>query len=429
MLPAPRIIAIDDKLEDLKGLAEGLNAYGAACLQFHFTGSGAGLSQCPHVRVIFADLHLTDGGAGGDHTKHFSVIGGLIEETIVPTGPYFVVLWTNFPDQAANLQTFLERIKGVPKPMVVAALNKAEHLGADGKLKDVKALIAAIGEIVRQQPRIAALLNWEDRALDAAADTVSAILGLIPEHAPSNERPAKLGKILAQLAAASVGVEHVDKDRFHAVNEALVPIIFDRMSALRVQDADKSVWDAAFDKADIAASLSVDEAAVLNRFLHIAKPATATGADRGAVIKLPATVTDEEFEKLFTMKKDAAAKQFACATYNDKECHWMVVQAQAACDYAQSQPGSLPFYVGLELPLANLKQGSLPAATWTSPVFEANGVNRMLAVNARFPLPLPVEIAKASAVEYRLREALINDLTYKVHSYGARPGIISFRGA
>ena len=32
MLPAPRIIAIDDEPEHLEGLTRGLNRYGAACL-------------------------------------------------------------------------------------------------------------------------------------------------------------------------------------------------------------------------------------------------------------------------------------------------------------------------------------------------------------------------------------------------------------
>ena len=70
--PAPGIIAIDDDQKDLEKLTEGINRYGAACLPFHFTGDTENISSCPHVRVIFADLHLNETGPG-DGNKHISV--------------------------------------------------------------------------------------------------------------------------------------------------------------------------------------------------------------------------------------------------------------------------------------------------------------------------------------------------------------------
>ena len=75
MLPAPRIIAIDDEPEHLEGLTRGLNRYGAACLPIHFTGEVAAIPSCPYVRVIFADLHLTV-GPPGKHDQHFATLGG-----------------------------------------------------------------------------------------------------------------------------------------------------------------------------------------------------------------------------------------------------------------------------------------------------------------------------------------------------------------
>src|SRR5262245_53062783 len=114
MLPAPRIILIDDNPNHLRGLSDGLNRYGVASLPVHFTGDVAGINSCPHVRVLFADLHLNEGGAAQDHVRHFTVIGGLLQETFVPTGPYALILWTRFPDQAENLRAFLEeRLQGV----------------------------------------------------------------------------------------------------------------------------------------------------------------------------------------------------------------------------------------------------------------------------------------------------------------------------
>jgi len=123
MLQAPRIIVIDDEQEHLESLARGLNRYGTVCLPIHFIGEVPQIPECPSVRVIFADLHLNP-GASGEHSQHFSILGGLIEKTIKPSGPYLIILWTRYPDQAENLFQFLtKRLQDVRKPFAVHALD------------------------------------------------------------------------------------------------------------------------------------------------------------------------------------------------------------------------------------------------------------------------------------------------------------------
>ena len=178
MLPAPRIIAIDDEPEHLEGLTRGLNRYGAACLPIHFTGELAAIPSCPCVRVIFADLHLTV-GPPGKHDQHFATLGGLIDYTIKPSGPYLIVLWTKYPDQAARLHGYLkERLQHAPKPFAVQALDKSDHLDPQDVEKSAESIVGAIERIVAEQPQVGALLNWEERVLGAAADAVSSIMDL-----------------------------------------------------------------------------------------------------------------------------------------------------------------------------------------------------------------------------------------------------------
>ena len=123
MLPTPRIIAIDDDPKHLEVLVKGLNQCGASCLPIHFDDDQETIMSCPHVRVIFADLNLTGGSPKDeedeDYAQDFGVIGGLIQERIKPFGPYFIVLWTRYPRQAAKLQTFLSRLENVAKPFTV----------------------------------------------------------------------------------------------------------------------------------------------------------------------------------------------------------------------------------------------------------------------------------------------------------------------
>ena len=110
----------------------------------------------------------------------------------------------------------------------------------------------------------------------------------------------------------------------------------------------------------------------------------------------------------------------------EDQVRWVLVQTQAACDYAQAQPGPLPFHLGLCLPASEARRGMPPAALWRSPCFDLDGKPHFLHVNARFQMSLPsAEVAEAQPL-FRLREQLLNDLIYRLHSHGARPGIISF---
>ena len=433
MLIPPRVIAVDDDRNHLDGLARALNQYGVACLQFHFTGDTTGIKSCPSVRVIFADLHLV-GSTAPDHAKDFSTIGGLIQETIKPSGPYFIVLWTRYPDQATGLQDFLEhRLKDVTKPFAVLPIDKSVHLDIGGNVKSVKKLVETIADIAQKQPQIAALLNWEDRVLGAAADTVSSILILAEPTTEAARRAEEVGRLLARLAVEAVGRKHVEQDRFRAVNEALLPILADRISVLRSADDANEAWKEAFSEADLGRSLSPEEAAKLNRFVHIeASIQGNSGAERGSVIPLPDNLSGEKFEGTFGLKQEnVAKKQLGCNNFltDDERFQWVLVQSQAACDYAQRQPGPLPFYLGLDIEVSTKPRDKPPAALWTSPPFEISGRMRVLRVSARFQVSIPIQVAETNRPIYRLRDQLLVDLVHHIHTYGSRPGMISFHGS
>ena len=116
---AATVIAIDDDQIHLDGLASGLERNGVTCRPIHFTGDATVVPRCPEVRIILADLHLGAGVPSSDHTTDFSTIGHLLEDRIGPSGPYCIVLWTMYADRAPALAAFLERLRNVPKPVVV----------------------------------------------------------------------------------------------------------------------------------------------------------------------------------------------------------------------------------------------------------------------------------------------------------------------
>ena len=421
---APRVVAIDDEPKHLSGLMEALSRHGIACLPIHFSGEYS-CQECPHVRVIFVDLHLTAGSAG-THNQDFAVIGGLLEDGIKPVGPYFLILWTRYPGQADALhKVLIERLQLITPPLAVHPLDKNQYLDVQGTVKDVEGLIGVIDELIRSELQVAALLNWEGRIVEAAAGTVSSIdeLGRTSGKAGRN---VLIGRRLRHLANAARG-EHTDKDIFRAINEALLPILADRIVTLPARAEDERLWEKALGETEGGEPLNREEVARLNGLLHIARAEGVDGRERGAVVGLPQKYAGN-FAELFGLAEDEAAqKQFLWKRTGTQppDFDWVLVQMQAACDYAQMQPGSLPFVLGLCLPESERRSGTAPAALWRSPAFEFRGRVQRLHVSARFQVPVPRNEAASAELLFRLREQILNGLAYHVHSYGARPGFIS----
>ena len=429
MFTSPRVIAVDDDAGHLSGLTKCLNSHGIACLQIHFTNEPIAINACPDVRVIFADLHLGGGVLGADPTTDFGVIGDLLENTIRPAGPYFVLLWTMYPTYANALREFLEkRVQGVTKPFAVIPLAKGDYLDGDGKVTNEDALMAKITEISTTLPSIGALFDWEERVLGATGQTVSSILDLNAGQ-EGDARVHAVGRVLRMLAIQAVGKNHVDANRFGAVNEALLPILADRITNLSPAQVNDGFWQAAFEAVGEEARLTLEQAATLNSLVHIADYDDVGTSEHGAVICLPETWR-ANYNAIFGIDEECAAReQFRCSNFvpADDRFRWVLVQCQAACDHAQSHPGPRPWYLGLEFPAANRRTGTPPAALWRSPIFEISNENRYLHVSASFLRALVPQAVQEMVPVYRLREQILNDLIYHVHRHGARPGMMSFR--
>ena len=428
MLARPRVVIIDDNRIHLDALASGLHQRSLSCLPIFFPDELSHLGRCPNLRVLFADLHLIEGGNSSDNTIHFNTLGSLIQDTIKPLGPYFVVLWTMYPDEADELLRHLEReLEGVATPFEVAALDKSVYYSADDVL-DNDRLVKDIAGLSKKSPQLSALLNWEDRVLGAAGDTVVSVLELAKREQDREARKLNVSKLLYRLAAAAVGEQHVETGRFRAVNEALLPVLADRLAFLESGPED-TVWENAFDPRVHNQNLSHEEVSKLNRMVHIAPPSDiSAGNERGAVVKLPERFRGSQFKQQFTFGEEELARaEFFCRASQMSQCRWLLVQAQPACDYALNRPGTLPFYLGHELP-AEIEGNSRPRESlWRSPRYEYDGVERLLHVSARFPVSISGNEAMGMKLVYRLREQLLESLIHHLHSYGSRLGIISFR--
>ncbi len=428
MFSSPRIIAVDDIPQHLEALVNGLHRHGVGCLPIHYPSDMTRLKQCPNLRVLFADLNLM---AGGDDSVHFATIGGLIETDLKPLGPYLLVLWTEFPDRKKKLLEYLDgRLKDVATPFDVVALDKSNYFDGQSSL-DSEKLFNDISNISNEYPEFSALLDWEDQVLGAAGDTVGSVLELAKMDKEQDKRREHVSKLLYNLAVAGAGPHYFEADRFAAINGALLPVLADRISFLK-SSSQSDLWQSAFDPTVHKGKLPRIQVAKLNRLVHIAAPTkTSKGDEHGAVIAIPVRYSGDRFLEEFGVEEaKAASDEFFCRNFSsdDFRFRWVLVQAQPACDYALKRPGTLPFYLGLELPAGcKSNKGSPPDSLWCSPAFESQNAEYFLHVSGRFPVSISKQEAEGVKPIYRLREQVLGNLIHRIHSNGSRPGIISFR--
>lgn len=431
MLDSPRIVAFDNEEEHLDALIRGINGAGTACLGFLYTGDidDMKLAPCPYVRVVFFDLNMVDLATPSEFLQHYSNIGELLGR-LSPKGPYLLVLWTHYDDRVNELQDFLDqRLNDVCKPFSIDALPKERYIDENGAIRDIDELVQAIRCTVQESPALAALSDWESKVSSAAAETLSSVTLLGSTSKGSELQQKDIPRLMAEMAKAAAGEDNVASNPSRAMGDALLPVLADHVSSSMSQDGSAALWKEVLDSA--TGGISEQEAAQLNLAIHFATDiGTLQGAERGAVIPLGAVLSalDLSFSDVFgTEENQTAQKQFRCKDLHQSGARWVLVQAQAACDYAQRQPGPLPFYLGIDMPQSASASGSPPAAVWTSPFFQINSEVRELRVSARFHVSITEKRAKSVQPIYRLREQILGTLVHCMHSYGSRPGAISLR--
>ncbi|MFC6644681.1 hypothetical protein ACFQBQ_03555 [Granulicella cerasi] len=355
-----------------------------------------------------------------------------------PTGQHCPQQWSvladcldAFPPQVEGLAQFLcERLQDTPHaiPTQIKTLSKIDHIRGTEVIDPAK-LVQAVQKMVVSEPQIAALINWENRVSDAAADTIAQLVNLVPSD--KRDTPAlvvEIGRLLNALATEAVGASNVGKDRFAAVNEALLPILYDRVSRLRMAAPDERLWKQAIATPGKKADLSDEEAAHLNTMLHVDLDVSAVKpTDRGVVLECPAaTLEDAPFREAFGMDTTSFLRD-QLSLDPTANVRWILVQIEGICDYAQAQAGPALYVLGVETSAKQMKVS--PQAVWQSPILAIENEQRQIFVNYRFCRTFTDALVKANNKHYRLREALTNDLVSRFHSYGARPGIIAFRQA
>lgn len=438
---AARFAVIDDNPRHVEVLRSALDLLGKPCLGMVYSAAdGPTAGWLKGVRVLFLDLHLSQGGLGTDDERHFAVISDLLMQSSSPLGgPFMIVLWTESPEQEQNLRRHLmERIPEDFKyacPVELVSLPKKEFLNTELQdVRDVGALKDAVAQRIAASAQLAAIMAWEDDVHNAAAEALSSLMNSIPTDQRTPQLyGAALSKILNRLAASVVGQANVAGDPRSAMSSALAPILADRIQNQAADEDVQQLWRNALPVGDVGQA-SAEEAGRVNRMLHVASASAErlNGKDWGVVTSLPFAETSGDFLEHFGLAaSEALAEQYFVKQEDMAKGVWRLVQIGAACDHAQPKPMPIPYVLALEFPAdvkRSTKNPSRPQE-WVSPTFQNEGASGqfVLVANARYVISLSKARADQLQVHYRLREQLLVQLIRRVTDYIARPGVVELR--
>ncbi|MCK1513036.1 hypothetical protein IVB22_10715 [Bradyrhizobium sp. 190] len=437
---APRFVVVDDKAEHLKAIVDVFQTLGSPCIGVHYDPKkDLDASVFSGVRVLFMDLHLVDGAATTDQTRHYASIASLLETNLSATGgPYVLVIWTEHPQHKDELREYLDKALDPEKPhlfpLAVLALSKTSYIDtSSGATKDASALRKAVLESVEQNPQMAALLTWEADVLAAAGDTLAQLQALVPAASRSSATyPAALNDLLSLLAREAVGKKNVNADPRSALNHILVPLLADRILNAATSKDTKEIWKKAVTRAEDPKLSNADDAAsaLINGMLHVALPDAETIPPDawGAIVEVPEKwLTDEGLSGFFDLNKNQLLTDvFKIKPEKFQDVGWFLIRIGAACDYAQKRAGPVPYVLTMAVPKDGRSKGmKLPEAEWTSPLLMQTETGPYyLSSNSRFILSLTQKTIKDLKVLGRLREQILMELIVHASSYTARPGII-----
>lgn len=426
----PRIVLIDDKMHHLHGLAKALGKLDSACLPFLFEDTGPTKSQLRNARVIFCDLHLLSDALNTDTKAQLAVIAGMLSEGLADNhGPYVLVIWTEFPEKVDGLQEYLNNLLPGQRPIEFICFDKTQFINPmDGSLIAEGDLIAKIQESLGKWSGVTALLWWETAVANAAADLATTLWESSEEK--ENDRPEGLRQTLGRLAIGSAGKQAASRPGM-SVNEALVPLLADRIERLEIPEA---LWENAVEMQEKQKALPPER---LNTLLHLDPVQGLSSMQRGSATPFPKEWnSDEWFTKALGFSREETLKAFG---FSDgqlkdalKEVDWYLVQIRAACDEAQMQAGMIPFALAA---VSAKTPKDEKDAVWQSEKFEfekdtqegQQKERKRIFLHANFVLGKTRSDVTEFKPKFRIRGSLLDKLTFALRMHAARPGTIDVR--
>jgi hypothetical protein len=437
MFPGVKIVAIDDELTELERLIDSLRQLGLACISYNYPSQKpSDETDTSGLRLLFIDINLIGGSSPGNHANTLNAAMRLINQLIKEdNGPYALITWssTNLHDELIERISQNNDMKD-KQPFYSRALSKAEHMNSDTLKEEIEAIFS-------ENKPFGALLDWE-RRVTRAGETILKDMQKYSNEFSGDSPSEKMDGLLSKLAVDAFGQNHVEGHRFEAVNEALFPIVNDTLHSQFSNEPDASstdLWNGAITRHSEKITLNSETVNKLNKAVLLEVSGHISPSRRGAILEIPEAWSESDAftENFGAPKNQIRGNQFKLDKPRDLK--WILVQTQAACDFAQGKSGLFPYFLGAIIPedfVRKKRDGEplpLSNSIWISPTFAAtdNFSNKNFHLEIIHNIVTYITNQRLETLNPtvlgRIKDQLIEDLSHAHHSHGSRPGYVSFR--
>lgn len=443
----PAFVVVDNTKSELDALASAMNSLRLPVYSILYGSSPDAIDdhEFRGVRYLFFDLNLTDGTGVG--SGDFNTIQSLLERGIdIQSGPYVLILWTKYPNQAQELSRHLvERIDRAEKlPLQVLALDKSDVLTAPERLKEKLEAAIAANDV------ITALFDWESAVKEGAGSALGDINRLIEPAENDYPQRAKAWKERVSLmSASSIGAANLNGREREAFNAAVIPLVADRVECRKMTSAQKASWKKMVTKSKAKngqRSIQGDSAGAYHSFIHLHHSNDGIPPFVwGAITELPGKKSWKLLKGRLGGAKADILKSFGISKKDAGSVKPFVVRIGAGCDAAQDRREPKQFCLLLRLPIplhTEEQDGSVIAhditraklsprwekpGTWISPVFQRLDVDSkpyVFMAHGLYHFSLVEEQLAGLEANIRLRENLLGDLVSHIGRFQSRTGQI-----
>ncbi len=444
MFAPTRFVVVDDNETHLGAIVEVIRSLGSECTPVLFKAENdLDPRSFRGVRCLFMDLQLVENTVATEYARHFANIQTILEDCISASGgPFLLMLWTQQPDRAKELGSYL--VENIPDtsrhclPVAVIPLDKREFIDvASGALNAGELLRESVVEGLSGNPGLAAFMEWELGVLECSGQVLGDLFGFIEVAVWGNTLNSGLASLFKGLCDAAVGRNNAARDPQGALSLALLPLLSDRLYGRSLGEPSNSFADAYALGGKSATKLAVQEIAKLNTRLHFAAPdlpdfvPSDWGVLSGLQPRFPWRRHGLDGKQYF-FRDGLGLKS---GYYGFKDDHdfapFKVYQLRvgAACDFAQRTDGPIPFVLAGVVPDPT---GKVPdkaprnASNWVSPLISLGGDLCRLMVNPRLQYSLSTASAANLRPDLRMRESMLIELVSAIGHHGSRPGIMRF---
>jgi hypothetical protein len=433
-----KIIAVDNEIGELEKIVNTFNNLRTTCLPILYNAGDEIIEKYSGVRIAFFDINFGLGNPSSD-SDLCNIIASALKEVISPdNGPYALIFWSLHTDKLEIIKNYIEKREknNIPRPLLINTIDKSAVVDNAEKLKTEV-------ERVLSNSTLEAMLDYEEKARIAAADTINAVFSLIPHGSDkwgiTTEFEKNFNSVFSKMSMDTLGFEHAKSNPKLAVQKALAPIFTYNSQKSLLSDNWNSLLTDLNEKIAKKIKFPNDfQVGYLNSIYHLYNGDDCSKGTRGIIIK--SNIPDKGYQDFAKRKYSEILHDFIPFVENNidntkkkelrSRCECVFIEISALCDYTQQKPRMLKYILGLKFPSEveeHIDRKHRSESIFVTPLFTLPNESFYIAVNFRFVIGMNIDDPKLGDIKFCLGEELVNQIGNRYASYVSRIGVISYQ--